>query len=260
MLAARQFDSSRRRTGFGGRFARSARAANGLRAYVLLETVLATGLLALGLAIIGGQLQDSVTASRTMELRMRALALVEMQLAHLDTGLIEFESVDDIHEGEFGGRFPEFAWRMTMDESAIEDMFQITLEILYEPFRVIEDEFDFDDSEVLYQFYVFRAAPRRLDLAVDFGVPEDQLEEIADILASVGVEGLDDPTNIDWRALGTTDFEELIEILPTLMSAFGMDLGDMAGQLPPEVLAALQEAGLLDGGGGEGDTGKGGGR
>ena len=44
------------------------------------------------------------------------------------------------------------------------------------------------------------------------------------------------------------------------MSAFGMDLGDMAGQLPPEVLAALQEAGLLDGGGGEGDTGKGGGR
>lgn len=260
MLAARQFDSSRRRTGFGGRFARSARAANGLRAYVLLETVLATGLLALGLAIIGGQLQDSVTASRTMELRMRALALVEMQLAHLDTGLIEFESVDDIHEGEFGGRFPEFAWRMTMDESAIEDIFQITLEILYEPFRVIEDEFDFDDSEVLYQFYVFRAAPRRLDLAVDFGVPEDQLEEIADILASVGVEGLDDPTNIDWRALGTTDFEELIEILPTLMSAFGMDLGDMAGQLPPEVLAALQEAGLLDGGGGEGDTGKGGGR
>ena len=212
MLAARQFDSSRRRTGFGGRFARSARAANGLRAYVLLETVLATGLLALGLAIIGGQLQDSVTASRTMELRMRALALVEMQLAHLDTGLIEFESVDDIHEGEFGGRFPEFAWRMTMDESAIEDMFQITLEILYEPHRVIEDEFDFDDSEVLYQFYVFRAAPRRLDLAVDFGVPEDQLEEIADILASVGVEGLDDPTNIDWRALGTTDFEELIEI------------------------------------------------
>ena len=259
MLAACQFDSSRRCTGFGGRFARSARAANGLRAYVLLETVLATGLLALGLAIIGGQLQDSVKASRTMELRMRALALVEMQLAHLDTGLIEFESIDDIHEGEFGGRFPEFAWRMTMDESAIEDMFQITLEILYEPHRVIEDEFDFDDSEILYQFYVFRAAPRRLDLAADFGVPEDQLEEIADILASVGVEGLDDPTNIDWRALGTTDFEELIEILPTLMSAFGMDLGDMAGQLPPEVLAALQEAGLLDGGGDTGG-GEGGGR
>lgn len=253
-----QFDSSKRRAGSDGGFVQSPRAAIGLRAYVLLETVLATGLLALGLAIIGGQLQESVAASRTMELRMRALALVEMQLAHLDTGLIEFESIDDIHEGEFGGRFPEFAWRMTMDESAIEDIFQITLDILYEPFRVIEDEFDFDDSEILYQFYVFRAAPRRLDLAVDFGVPEDQLEEIADLLASLGIPGLEDPTNIDGRSSAKADFEDIIKALPTLLAAMGMDVSDIVGQLPPEVLAALQEAGVLDGGDGGGASGNGG--
>ena len=61
-------------------------------AWVLLETVIATGLLILVLTVIGVQLQDARLAVKKMERNARALMLAEMQLAQLDLGLIELES------------------------------------------------------------------------------------------------------------------------------------------------------------------------
>ena len=65
-------------------------------AYLLLETVIATGLLIAGLAVIGTQYQSSETAIRKMQLRIRAITLAELKLAELDMGLVELESFDQI--------------------------------------------------------------------------------------------------------------------------------------------------------------------
>src|SRR3972149_5419612 len=59
--------------------------------YVLLETVIATGLLIVGLAVIGAQIQDSDTAIRQMRLRLRAMTLARPPLAGLGLGVVEVE-------------------------------------------------------------------------------------------------------------------------------------------------------------------------
>ena len=64
------------------------------RGYMLLETVVAAGMLVVGLAVIGSQFHDSQMAIRKMERRVRAFTLAEQQLAFLDLGLIELESID----------------------------------------------------------------------------------------------------------------------------------------------------------------------
>ena len=90
--------------------------------YVLLETVLATGLLIAGLAVIGAQLQDGHEAVRAMKLRLRALTLAEMQLAGLDLGLSELDTVDEGQEEDFGPRYPDWASRTTRQATAGDTM------------------------------------------------------------------------------------------------------------------------------------------
>lgn len=216
------------------------------RAYVLLETVVATGLLTLGLAMLGSQVQQSDTSIRQMELRLRALMLAEMQLAHMDTGLIELNSVDDIEEEDFGPRYPDFGWRLITDETTTEDLYRLTLEVLYARRADYEEEdFDHDNAEVLYKFYFFRARPRALNFAEDFGLREGELEDLGKRLSDLGIEGLD-INNFDPSIFARLDTEQLMESLPVLMSAFGMDVSQLLSSLPPDVREALESSGLLE--------------
>ncbi|MCC6649873.1 MAG: hypothetical protein IT348_01845, partial [Candidatus Eisenbacteria bacterium] len=98
---------------------------------MLLETVIASGLLVLGLAVLGSQVQPADKSIQRMELQMRALMLAEMQLAHLDTGLIEINSIDDVEEEDFGPRYQSNGWRLTTDETRTENLFRLKLEILH---------------------------------------------------------------------------------------------------------------------------------
>lgn len=212
--------------------------------WVLLETVIATGLLILGLAVLGAEIQDSLYAVKRMKREMRALMLAEMQLAHLDTGLIELVSVDEIEEQDFGPRYPYWGWRMTTEETVTEELFQLRLEILYWPDREdYEEEFDYDEAEVFNTFYIFRARPKPLDFTEDFGMREDELEEFAGQLSELGIDGLD-PSEFDPAILAKLDLEELMEVLPVIMDAFGLDPSQFTNQLPPEVQEALREAGV----------------
>ncbi len=215
-------------------------------AYVLLETVIATGMLIVGLAVVGAQVQGAVTSVRQMELRTRAIMLADVQLAEMSMGLVEFATLDDEIEEEFGSRFPDWGWRMIIDETALDDLFQLTVEILYWPRESVDDDFDFDEAQILHTIYTLKLAPRPLDLGEAFGIPEDEFEELAQKLAETGVEGLDaeafDPT-----ILAKLEFEELIEVLPLLLEAFGIPIEQVTGQLPPEILQMIQGSGLLDG-------------
>ena len=208
-----------------------------LRAYLLLETVIAAGLLVVGLSVIGAQVRDSHFAARKMELQFNAQMLAESKLAELDTGLLDFDSFDEELEEEFGPLFPYYGYRIRIEPTATEGLNLLTLQILYKIRDYESDDFDFDEAELMHTLYTFRLVPVPLDLAVDFGMGEEQLEALEIAAADVGVDI--DPTNWDVRIFATMDVEELIQFLPAVMEAFGLDLGDMAG-LPPEVQAALK--------------------
>ncbi len=216
------------------------------RGYVLLETVIATGLLVVGLAVIGAQVQDSQKTVRKMERQLRAMMLAEQQLNELEMGLIELDTVDEIEEKDFGPRYPDWAWRLTIEETALEQMFLQRLDILFklreDEYR--EDDFDFDNAETLYTVYVMRAAPAPVNFAEDFGMTDDELLDLSEKFSEIGIEGLD-PEAFDLRFFQGVDFEELIESLPLIMDALGMDLTEFTSRLPPNLLNQLKESGIL---------------
>lgn len=217
------------------------------RGYVLLETVVATGLLVLGLSVIGAQVQDSTTAIRKMELKMRAMSLAQMQMAMLDLGLIELDSVDEEQDGDFGPRYPDWGWLLTTEETAVEGLYQLTLDVLY---HIREDEYQEDDFELdaadrIFTAYAFRSAPQALDFARDFGLDEEELEKLNKRLEDVSIPGLD-LSSFDPTLLATVDIEELLQVLPVLMDAFGFEFDDVASMLPPEILQQIKDSGLFE--------------
>ena len=143
-------------------------------AYLLLETVVATGMLIVGLAVLGAQVQDSHTAVRKMERRIRAISLAEQHLAELEMGLVDINSVDENVEGDFGPRFPNFGWLLTTEETAIEHMFMLRLDILHHlrDDDYSEDSFDYDEADLLETVYVMKAAPQPVNFGEDFGMNE----------------------------------------------------------------------------------------
>jgi hypothetical protein len=224
-----------------------------------LETVVATGLLLLGLAVIGAQVQDSYAALHEMRLRQEARHLAESQFGLLDLGLVELDSADEVQEEEFGPRYPDFAWRMTINETASEGLYLLMLEILHELHQDSEEyhegDFDFDSADTVYTLYVMRPAPQQIDLGSEFGMNEEELEELSTKLAGLGIEGLS-VEEFDPHALAKPPTEDLLDVLPVLLGAlesFGVSLADIQAVLPPDALQALEESGLLE----DGESGEG---
>lgn len=214
--------------------------------YVLLETVIGTGLLILGLAAIGSQFQDSEMAIKKMQRRTRAIELAEQQLAELDLGLVELDSVDEVQEEDFGPRFPDFGWRLTTEPTSLEGMYRLKLDVFFIPREGAykEDDFDFDTADELFTAYAFRAAPKKLDLAVDYGLKDEELDRVTQTLANTGIPGLD-ASSFDPTILAKLDFEQLVEVLPIVLDAMNLELGDLEAMIPANVLNELKESGAL---------------
>ncbi|MEK6674822.1 MAG: hypothetical protein AABZ47_04110 [Planctomycetota bacterium] len=215
------------------------------RAYVLLETVIATGLLLVGLAVIGTQLQEANTTVGKMDLRMRAIMLADMQLAELDLGLVELDSVDEVQEEDFGLRFPEWAWRLTIEETSVEKMFLLRLDVLHAKREDYSEEFDFEGADRVHTVYAMRPTPEPLDLITDFGLTEKQATDLDKKLSAIG-EGFD-ISSFDPALLAKLPFDQLVEVLPSLLDAFNIPVDNLIRSLPPDVRKALEEAGLLGG-------------
>ncbi len=214
------------------------------RGFVLLEVVLALGLLVLGMTVIGAQVHQAFETSVKTALTMRGMMLAESRLAQLDSGMLELdpaliEAGEPIEE-DFGRLFPAFATRVTVSETAVEELFQITLQMLYDRNRDPDDEYDFDESTVLYTLYTLRATPAFIDLEVDFGVDEERIEKLIDAVPDAEF----DPYAFDPSFLATMELEELVAVLPDLLDALGISPDQVARMLPPDVLQMLNEAGI----------------
>lgn len=230
-------------------------------AWVLLETVIATGLLVTGLAVIGAQVQAADRSVKTMQRHVRGMLLAQMKLAELDMGLVELDSVDIVQEEEFGPRYPDFAWRLTTEESAIDDVYVLALEVLYHPNDSVNDyregSFDFDASETIHRVYAVRPAPQSLNLEEELGLDEEQVDQLSERLVQLGIPGLDAQA-LDPTILATLDFEDFLEVLPVIAEAMGLDLTSILGALPPGLLDTFNPDDLLQGNEAGGDSGEGG--
>ncbi|UCG15108.1 MAG: hypothetical protein JSV19_07400 [Phycisphaerales bacterium] len=229
--------------------------------FVLMEVLVALAILILGLTVIGSQIRTSWKASRLMERKYKAVLLAESMLATLDTGLPVPLELDNEVEGDWqewdelfvdpgeesrhlplGDLFPEFAWRLTVEPSGVEELTFVVLDILFDSSRRdTEEEYDFDEAKVLHTLYLLRATPSRLDLTRDFGMDVEQAEELAENLAGVGEFGLD-PYDLDPGLFRDLEFEELIEVLPPLLQALGLDMDNILPMLPEELRTAMEAA------------------
>jgi type II secretory pathway pseudopilin PulG len=216
-------------------------------AYVLLETVIATGLLIVALAVIGVQVQNSRLTIKEMQRETRALTLADQFLAEMDLGLIELTSLQNIEEGDFGPRHPDWGWRMTTEESSIVDLFVLKVEILFwmRDGRYQPDNFAHEEAEVIHTLYAVRAMPEQVNFAADFGMTDDEMREMTDRMAEAGMPNFD-PLSFNLRDfMGNTPSEDLLQQLPILMDKFGFQLEDVASFVPPDMLQQLKDMGLF---------------
>ncbi len=211
------------------------------RGYLLLEVVVSIGLLLMGLAVIGGQIQTSQDTAHEARDLARVMMLVEMKVAELDAGLVVFEQeADQEVEGDFTRRIPDHGWRMRLDPTVTENLWMITLDILYNPRETIEDEFEPDDAEVVHTVYLMRATPPQVDLQLDFGLTE---EAIAQLGEQIPIEDFD-PTNFDPSLLRNLDTEELLGMLPAFIQIMGLSEREIRSMLPAELRGLLDTQGV----------------
>lgn len=229
----------RRDNGTEGRRARP-----GTGAFVLLEVVLAVALLVVGLTIIGAQVGNATESAYRSEKLSHVMNMVDWKMAQLDTGLIDFESeADNEVEGDFTLRFPDYGWRFRMEETAVEGLMAVTLEILYQPRESLEQKFEPRDAEVVHTVHTLRAIPAEIDLQLDFGLDDEAIEKLSQQMPIQGF----NPANFNPAIFQHMSLEELMTAAPALMQAWGMSLEEFAQLVPPEVRAMLELADELGG-------------
>lgn len=223
--------------------------------FMLLEMVIAVGLLVLGMALIGAQISTSSDIARETDRLARVVFLAESKIAELDTGLILPE--EEIEE-DFGRLFPEFGWRMRIVPASESDLNMITLEILHQFGREVDEEFDFTSAEVVQTYYTLRATPKPLDLTQDFGLEEEQADNINEQLAEL-TGGAVDVREFDPSVFQNLSTEELAGLAQLMLGEMGGDASALMQLIPPQardMLAPfLQELEDALGTGGDSDSG-----
>jgi len=227
---------------------------------VLLEVVVACGLLVFGLAAVGFQITTALDAARSAELGTRALMLADIKLAEVRAAVLRPKRSDDELKGDFGILYPGYTWRITVEPTEIDEFFMITLEIGFNP-KLVEDQIDDPDFEIdiedegtqiVRTAYCLMPKPADVDLERDFGL---DLEEFAGSLGEGGSEGGQDGSGAAGPgavAAGTAGpgradgHQAILNLVTQFLSehpeiindAGGIDL-DAVAKLPPEELAAV---------------------
>lgn len=188
-----------------------------VRGTMLLEVVVALALLILGLGVIGVQFKyGNLTAHKNKDLTT-AMMLAESKRAELMASTIELE---EEQEDDFGEPFPDFSWRLMVEPAEIEGLERYQLEIYQgDPDRLPRLE----DCQLVHTSYWLRAARENVNLARDFGLTEEQIAQLGDVMP---IEDFD-PSDVDPGLLAGIDDESLAEIGSQLIEALGV--GDLTG-------------------------------
>jgi len=213
-------------------------------AAVLLEVVLALALLMIAMGVIGFTFRNGEYFIERSERLTRAMLMTEKLIVEMDSGLLAMD------EREITGTF--------VTDGVSETMPGMSFEVVTEPSPSVvgllnidinvymgnpEDE---DSRQFVLQTHVVRPLPQGLDFERDFGLDQEQIEQLTEAIP--GGAALFDPNNFDPRSLASLPIDQLVELLPTLLQAFGGQLGQ--GQID-QLLNAVESgdlSGLQNGG------------
>jgi len=232
-----------------------------VRGAILLEVVLATGILFVGMSVIGLQVVNGLQVARNVESTLEATLLVDTLLAELDAGAVVPESTDDLIEGDFGIRAPGYAWRILIEPADVDDLLMLTFQISYNDADADDQvnnpdrQIDFDPGRLLREVHRLYPVPADVNMERDFGVTSEDLQ------TAFGV-GPGGDTGEDQKGGGSSPFGDLSRLASELgvdLTSFdflfdpgGFDPRMLAHQLPEEefmALMGLMETLLRQGGG-----------
>jgi hypothetical protein len=220
------------------------------RAALLLEVLVALTIMIGAMGLLGAQLVNGLKMTgqgdrltRAIELSDRILALIE-----LDPQTQERVFLDEESEGDFGEQFRGWHWRAWVDETDMDGLGLVNIEILY---QANPDDWDqIDGAEVVRAIHLLKADPGRIDLAEDFGVPLEVVEGLLTNFPAFSENG-----TLDLQALlveFSSDPLALLEFLNEIQTYLGdAGIGGAGGQVSPDMLQQL----LNRFGGGEIDPG-----
>lgn len=210
------------------------------RGAALLEVVVALGILLVCMSIIGMAFRNGLYHVDHSEQKLRAMRMTERLLAELDTNLLDLEEREQtgwFYDPEYGihEALPEMSWRVEVQPSdRIEGLVEVDISIY-----MGDPDGSEDARNLVLKTRALRPEPRGLDFERDFGLDEDQIAQFSEAIP--GGAQLFDPNNFDPRELAQLDLDTLMEILPTLIQAFGANLNQ--GQLN-QLIQALESGDL----------------
>ncbi len=193
------------------------------RAVVLLEVVISLGILILAMGVIGLAFNNGNYRIHRAEEQIQALIMTERLIAEMDTKILDLEEITEGsgESGSFGEESIEgLSWRVEVEPSQrVEGLLKIDF------FIYVGDPDDDQERHFVMHTRVFRPEPRGIDFERDFGLDEDQIQVLMDAIP--GGEAVLDPNNFDPRSLAQLPLDDLIELLPTMIQAFGGNLGGL---------------------------------
>jgi hypothetical protein len=206
---------------------------------VLLEVVVSLSILLVAMSVVGLTVRNIQRNIERGELIARGDVMTERLVAEMDTGILDSEERDQ--SGWFGVEAPEgMSWRVEINpHDTIERLVEVDVRIY-----LGDPDGDEDERRLVSATRLWRVEPRGLDLERDFGLDEDQIDQLTEAIPG-GVAVLD-PNDFDPRSLAHLDMEMLSELLPTLIQAFG---GSFMGGDLNSLLKAVEtgDLGALEG-------------
>ena len=204
---------------------------------LLLEVVVATAILVAAMGMLSAQLvsglrmtaqaEELTTASQLAD---RILALVELDPNTVQR-FFEQREIDGDFDSDVYEQYRGWFWRATVEELPDdEELGRVTIEILRA--RDAEGRDDIEGAQIVRTLHLLKANPGLINLAEDFGIPEEQLEMF---MSMVPIPGLD-PAAFDPQALVSLDPEMLLELLPVILPLIQQFSG---GKLPEGMSADM---------------------
>jgi len=184
------------------------------RAAALLEVVVSLSILMVAMAVVGATFRNCYQNAELTDLLTRSMMETERLLAEMDAGLLDIKEQEQ--SGWFGDEGPPgMSWRVEVTpHENMPDLLDVDIHI----FLGDPDASD-DEHRRLLTTRVQRPEPRGIDFEKDFGLDQDQIDALTDAIP--GGAGVFDPQNFDPRSLAALDLDQIVDLLPTLIQAFG---------------------------------------
>lgn len=193
------------------------------RASVLLEVLVTVTIIAMFMALIGGQIVSAIRSAGIIEYRQTGMLLAESLVDRVQAG--GFSLTDQTQQqltGDFGDVYPGWSWQVNTEPTDDPNVLRVTMEVLQgQPNQTVQS---LASTNLVTQMTTFLTIPRKVNLVDDLGLSEADASKIAAMGGNV------DPTAIDPRLLAGLNLGDLSKLLPQLgplLSQYGININNL---------------------------------